>query len=143
MSRTDPQFNLRIPAELKAQVEEAAKENKRSATAEIVARLEESFEPKWVAADEPMVVRVDLTKDKYGTGLLKQSTAVFPSPEELMQHLIETQQQVSLLKHQLSEILRGLETFMPTTPDPFLEESSTEELPLRKAERRPIRHRKK
>lgn len=43
MSRTDPQFNLRIPAPLKAQVEEAAKHNKRSATAEIIARLEESF----------------------------------------------------------------------------------------------------
>lgn len=46
MSRTDPQFNLRIPAALKAQVEEAAKHNKRSATAEIIARLEESFSPE-------------------------------------------------------------------------------------------------
>lgn len=43
MSRTDPQFNLRIPAELKAKVEEAAKLNKRSATAEIIARIEETF----------------------------------------------------------------------------------------------------
>jgi len=43
MSRTDPQFNLRIPAALKAQVEDAAKHNKRSATAEIIARLEASF----------------------------------------------------------------------------------------------------
>lgn len=43
MSRQDPQFNLRIPFELKARVEEAAKENKRSATAEIIARLEASF----------------------------------------------------------------------------------------------------
>lgn len=46
MSRTDPQFNLRIPAALKAQVEDAAKHNKRSATAEIIARLEESFSPE-------------------------------------------------------------------------------------------------
>jgi hypothetical protein len=45
MSRSDPQFNLRIPVELKANVEEAAKLNKRSATAEILARLEESFSP--------------------------------------------------------------------------------------------------
>lgn len=45
MSRTDPQFNLRIPADLKTQVEEAAKVNKRSATAEIIARLDESFSP--------------------------------------------------------------------------------------------------
>lgn len=43
MSRTDPQFNLRIPEDLRDKVTAAAKENKRSATAEILARLEESF----------------------------------------------------------------------------------------------------
>ncbi|MDH1104829.1 Arc family DNA-binding protein [Pseudomonas otitidis] len=43
MSRTDPQFNLRIPAELREKVMTAAQENKRSATAEIIARLEDSF----------------------------------------------------------------------------------------------------
>lgn len=40
MSRSDPQFNLRIPAELKLSIEEAAQRNKRSATAEIIDRLE-------------------------------------------------------------------------------------------------------
>tara|TARA_R110001606_G_scaffold68797_1_gene157168 strand:- start:12715 stop:12978 length:264 start_codon:yes stop_codon:yes gene_type:complete len=44
MSRSDPQFNLRIPAELRDKVAEAASENRRSATAEIIARLEESFQ---------------------------------------------------------------------------------------------------
>ncbi|WP_090312016.1 Arc family DNA-binding protein [Pseudomonas linyingensis] len=43
MSRTDPQFNLRIPHELRDRVMEAAQANKRSATAEILARLEASF----------------------------------------------------------------------------------------------------
>lgn len=43
MSRTDPQFNLRIPEALRDQVMSAAKENGRSATAEILARLEVSF----------------------------------------------------------------------------------------------------
>lgn len=45
MSRTDPQFNLRIPEELRNRVMAAAKTNKRSATAEIIARLEASFDP--------------------------------------------------------------------------------------------------
>lgn len=44
MSRADPQFNLRIPADLKAQIEEASRLNKRSATAEIVSRLAATFE---------------------------------------------------------------------------------------------------
>lgn len=43
MSRTDPQFNLRIPEALRDQVMAVAKENGRSATAEILARLELSF----------------------------------------------------------------------------------------------------
>ncbi|WP_158807988.1 Arc family DNA-binding protein [Beijerinckia sp. L45] len=43
MARSDPQINIRIPAELKEQIEAAAAENKRSMIAEIVARLEQSF----------------------------------------------------------------------------------------------------
>ncbi|WP_418952299.1 Arc family DNA-binding protein [Pseudomonas atacamensis] len=36
MSRKDPQFNLRLPEEVKEWVEQSAKENCRSKTAEIV-----------------------------------------------------------------------------------------------------------
>lgn len=43
MSRTDPQFKLRMSAALRAQVEQAAKEARRSLNAEIVLRLEASF----------------------------------------------------------------------------------------------------
>jgi len=43
MSRTDAQFKLRMPAALRAQVEQAAKEARRSLNAEIVLRLEASF----------------------------------------------------------------------------------------------------
>lgn len=44
MSRKDPQFNLRIPELLRDKVMGAAKANKRSATAEIIARIEASFD---------------------------------------------------------------------------------------------------
>ena len=44
MSRTDPQFKLRVPLELKEQIEKAAEENHRSMNAEIVARLQSTFE---------------------------------------------------------------------------------------------------
>jgi len=40
MSRTDPQVNIRIPADLLQRVAADATANKRSTTAEIVARLE-------------------------------------------------------------------------------------------------------
>jgi hypothetical protein len=43
MSRTDPQFKLRMPPALRAQVEQAAKQANRSLNAEIVTRLQASF----------------------------------------------------------------------------------------------------
>ena len=44
MARTDPQFNVRMPADLKEKIDEAAKENGRSMNAEIVYRLQKSIE---------------------------------------------------------------------------------------------------
>lgn len=44
MARTDPQVNFRIPAELKDKLDEAAKENGRTLTAELILRLELTFE---------------------------------------------------------------------------------------------------
>lgn len=43
MARTDPQVNFRIPAELKDKLDEAAKENGRTLTAELILRLEMTF----------------------------------------------------------------------------------------------------
>lgn len=43
MSREDPQFKLRMPAELRAQADQAAKSSGRSLNAELVARIETSF----------------------------------------------------------------------------------------------------
>jgi VIT1/CCC1 family predicted Fe2+/Mn2+ transporter len=43
MSREDPQFKLRMPAELRAQAEQAAKSSGRSLNAELVARIQSSL----------------------------------------------------------------------------------------------------
>ncbi|MBA8799150.1 ferritin-like metal-binding protein YciE [Agrobacterium sp. RC10-4-1] len=45
MAKNDVQVNFRMPAELKAKLEEAAFENNRSLTSEIVERLQQSFDP--------------------------------------------------------------------------------------------------
>jgi len=44
MKNDSIQINIRIPADLKERLEQAADDNKRSTTAEIAARLEGSFE---------------------------------------------------------------------------------------------------
>lgn len=46
MARTDPQVNIRVPAALIEGLKSAATENNRSFNAEIVARLEASFETR-------------------------------------------------------------------------------------------------
>ena len=43
MARDEPQINLRIPDDLKDRLDHASTTNTRSLTAEVVARLEESF----------------------------------------------------------------------------------------------------
>ncbi|TRO14107.1 Arc family DNA-binding protein [Ectopseudomonas mendocina] len=42
MSRVDPQFKLRLPQELKNYLSEQAELNRRSQTAEVIYRLEQS-----------------------------------------------------------------------------------------------------
>lgn len=46
MRKDDPQINLRIPPGLKERIQQEAKKNRRTQTAEIIARLQESFEEK-------------------------------------------------------------------------------------------------
>jgi hypothetical protein len=59
MARNDPQVNLRMPEALKTALDTAAQGNNRSLTAEIVARLETSFE---IPADfdlKPVIARYE------------------------------------------------------------------------------------
>lgn len=57
MTSEDVQTNLRLPAELKERVVKAAAQNKRSLSAEVAARLEESFHNE---SAKPMMKLSDL-----------------------------------------------------------------------------------
>jgi hypothetical protein len=46
MARSDPQFNIRMPAALKARIEASAKESKRTLNAEVITLLEEALETR-------------------------------------------------------------------------------------------------
>lgn len=78
---TEVQANLKIPKSLKEKLKEAAKENHRSMTAEVVARLQESFEPNLAPAD---IVRLRRTSDV--SALESRDIALL---EEMMAILIE------------------------------------------------------
>lgn len=54
MARTDPQINIRVPAELKKELELLAIENGRSLNAEVVLRLENSIAAKKSNTQPPL-----------------------------------------------------------------------------------------
>lgn len=61
MRKDDPQINLRIPPALKERIQQAAKTNHRTQTAEILARLQESFDEENTYTSS--VERPDLTEE--------------------------------------------------------------------------------
>lgn len=71
MSRTDPQVNFRMPAELKQKLETAAAENRRSITAELVARLEESFARE--TDPEPHALNFSISKERLAKGDMREN----------------------------------------------------------------------
>lgn len=73
MARTDPQINIRMPAKLKESIEAAAVENNRSATSEIVARLEQSM----LGPKHPPNIIVRLEALPYGSEVQEISLGTF------------------------------------------------------------------
>jgi hypothetical protein len=51
-TRSDPQLKIRLPLNLKRQLKQRVKENNRSTSAEIVFRLERSFENEQTKSSE-------------------------------------------------------------------------------------------
>lgn len=103
MSREDPQMKIRLPAELKDQIEAASKELGRSMNMEIVARLQRSFETdqavEQVAFEhgfEKTTLRLEI--ERLNKLLEEQKTAV---PRALQQHAQAIAAEVA--KHLYSE----------------------------------------
>ncbi|MHA3083752.1 Arc family DNA-binding protein [Acinetobacter sp. ANC 5383] len=80
MARTDQQFPLRLPPELKEKLENACKESGRSKNAEAVYRLEKSFDPniRLFSLDDPLVKAhfIALQANKYDAKLMALKYAI-------------------------------------------------------------------
>lgn len=76
MARTDPQINLRVPAELKKKLEILAIENSRSLNAEVVIRLENSIEQGFDLIHVPTeVLMMELASRMKGYSLTVEEVA--------------------------------------------------------------------
>jgi len=92
MTRADPQFNLRLPADIKDSIQSAADANKRSLTAEIIARLDESFDEK---LDYKTIAEHALNSMEEAAALSRREVAEYRSMSS----------QIGLMRHLLSRVL--------------------------------------
>lgn len=72
MARTDPQLNIRCPQELRDKLEQAANGKKRSLTAEVVMRLEQSFDANSAINDNEKLHQEIKTMSDDINALMKQ-----------------------------------------------------------------------
>lgn len=86
MARTDPQFNVRMPADLKEKIEEAAKENGRSMNAEIVYRLQQSIEEDQANTGSIQQMEFRIVDPSIGKGPQK----IFNALDEMEKILLNT-----------------------------------------------------
>ena len=103
MSRAEPQVNFRMPAALKARLEEAAGENKRSITAELVARLEATFHDLSAKSRGSMGIP--------GLGLQGGSEPqlrLTPEPEAARSYALEIERQQEQLQQAVAQAMTPL-----------------------------------
>jgi hypothetical protein len=99
-------ITLRIPRDLHELLAEAAEQTSKSMNAEIIARLIESFAPKTptpVPANKDFAVVDERGPDIDGSPTYSKTTSMYPSPNHMMQYMVETQEKLD----QLAEKLRA------------------------------------
>ena len=90
-----PQYNLRWPEELRQKVAQSAKEHNRSMNADIVARLEESFEKDDAAEfDKGFVLQVIKSQESTITDLTDQIKHLKMSFDVLTKELREKKNRI-------------------------------------------------
>ncbi|MGU5597499.1 Arc family DNA-binding protein [Aeromonas caviae] len=92
MARKDPQFNVRMPQELKEMIEASAKDNQRSINAEIVHHLRNAMEAAGyinddlIGAHRPVEVRhIDSSKLRLEPTDSSYQEFLQSNPEDLME----------------------------------------------------------
>lgn len=93
MARDDPQMNVRLPSDLKDRIERSARNNNRSMNAEIVTRLEESF---------------DLAPDSQ---VFRRAAEMGSTPDSIIAYAIS-------MKHYAQALEEYLEVVNPNGPRP-------------------------
>lgn len=95
MARKDPQFNVRMPQELKEMIEASARENQRSINAEIIHHLRNAMEAAGYIG-LPATEQADVTAPSSPKRWVKKEKVTIQTdmPDEAMQELMFRIQEV-------------------------------------------------
>lgn len=120
MAKDDPHFRLRLPAELKAEVERAAKENNRSINAEIVSRLEDSILARNGIVDALMVAERSLQREREALDVMKWFVTQQKAANAMLEMVAESDGKISpdllkLIRHAMDN--RGKDSDFPMPPE--------------------------
>ncbi|GKS85840.1 hypothetical protein AVMA1855_16830 [Acidovorax sp. SUPP1855] len=113
MARTDPQLNFRIPFELRDRLDEAATENNRSLTRELIARLEQSFQGPELgpgALREKLMLAIAL--QEYRSSLLSN----YPDPQRLTPN---EQKEFDTVKDRITRMVWRIEEDFAAAGQPY------------------------
>ena len=117
MSRDITPFALRMPAELRGQIEEAASSNKRSLNAEVVARLQDSFETSATVAGRATVLELKslMTEVSLISALLSMVQQQPQSQERdgLLKQLVERVDAMGDIPKLFTELMKALPLEQP------------------------------
>lgn len=108
MARTDPPFKIRMPAELKERVQEAARFNDRSMNAEILHRIRESLDREDAAMRE-RPPRRPLNLAEMGAALSARPPVPAPASEMALPQLVPPQSMRELAALLAETLFRKLE----------------------------------
>lgn len=104
MARKDPQFNVRMPQELKEMIEASAKDNQRSINAEIVHHLRNAMEAAGYINDELIGVRKSIGAQHIDSPTVGQNNTTAQSAKR-----VYTRKQKTSLKTDIpDEVLKEL-----------------------------------
>lgn len=102
MARDDLHFRLRIPEALKAKIEASALENHRSMTAEIVDRLETSYEPQYEKDDQIEWLNAYIERQNEEKSALIEA---LNSQDKILERLNESHKTLMILARSVGEAI--------------------------------------
>lgn len=114
MARSDPQFNLRIPTDLKERLEASAKSSGRSVTAEILANLESALSGETLTREDVESARLEFARGFASAAIQSLVLSIQMELSGEFDHKIETRV-LDVVEDQADDVVRKITREKPAS----------------------------